>query len=751
MSLFSVRPLPCLLFCAGLIGAPAHADWAASTTLSVVRPAPAGDQVQGQNPPGFAWSQKSINSQPASGYEVEVTGPGGATQRFQVSRNWLLPEKTFAPGSYTWRVRAHEDTEWTDARTFRIDASGSLPFIVPSETDLKKFISARGAVRSLPPELLANPNAPLSEERMKLRVRLQEEVTRNTTNLPVPADANWPLRSTNADTKAYIAQAGVIRNTITPLARQLESAALLWRLHATDKPDIIDLNLEEAIRRGNQLAALHPDGPTSYREQDQATRVIALSLIKAIDLLGPAVEEKYRKVWLDAVQRRGKAIYDSILGSNGKIDQYPFDSHGGTNYGMLAAIATLGLDRVPDAGKWFDFSLRGYANSLSPWGGDDGGFANGTAYAEYSEEIYGQLWQPIAAATGVNLFRKPWAIKFAQFMAHFDPPGSPTHVFGDEHDVVPVTQRSISYGKSVQSPVSLWYANSLVGKENALFGLQAPAIKGAAVTPAAPANAAQYPSIGWVAMHSKITDPVDKLTSVYFKSSPYGSYNHGHADQNSLVINSGGGQLLVEAGKADYYGSEQAKAWYRQTRAHNAITYDGGIGQELGIGDEVASLGWNGAISNFSTSPTLDTVTGTATAAYKGALSVAVRQVWYLREKNMVVVRDKLSSPAPRIFEWNMHSLKEMLIDGNGKVRITGDRSKLCLLSLTGSSFERFPAPSIAVGPKQFHAAFKSPALASSAEFIVVLDIGCKGSVAVLGGTPAAPVVTIDGQPLRLY
>ncbi|MFB9243653.1 hypothetical protein IV454_28630 [Massilia antarctica] len=69
-------------------------------------------------------------------------------------------------------MRALEHTEWTDARKFRIDASRSLPFVVPSETDLKKFISARGAVRSLPPELLANPNAQLSEERMKLRVRL---------------------------------------------------------------------------------------------------------------------------------------------------------------------------------------------------------------------------------------------------------------------------------------------------------------------------------------------------------------------------------------------------------------------------------------------------------------------------------------------------------------------------------------------------------------------------------------------------
>ncbi|NHZ79867.1 DUF4962 domain-containing protein [Massilia sp. CCM 8695] len=749
MSFFSVRPLPCLLFCAGIIGAPAHADWAASATLSVVRPVPVGDQ--GQNPPGFAWSQKTINKKLASGYVVEVTGPGGATQSFKVSRNWLLPDKIFAPGSYSWRVRANEDTEWTEARKFRIDAVASLPFIVPSETALIDFIKARGAVRSLPPELAASRYVVLPAERLKLRESLQNEVIRNKTALPTPSDATWPERVTNPPTQAYLDQAAVIRNAITPLARQLESAALLWRLCGNDKPEVVKANLDEAIRRGNELAALSSDGPTSYREQDQATRVIALSLIKAIDLLGPAVGKADSDRWLAAVKSRGAAIYNDVLGAGNKIDQYPFNSHGGTNYGMLSAIATLGLGRVEGAEQWFRFSFRGYANSLSPWGGADGGFANGTAYAEYSEELFGQLWQPIAAATGVNLFSKPWAINFVRFMAHFDPPGTPTHLFGDEHEVIPVRQRSKSYAQQVRSPVAAWYAQSLGEKENALVGLQAPISTEQPLTPVAPADAAEYPSIGWVAMHSKMTDPPEKMTSVYFKSSPYGSYNHGHADQNSLVINSGGRQLLIEAGTADKYGSDQAAAWYRQTRAHNAITYDGGVGQKLGIGDKVESLGWNGAISNFRTTATLDSVTGTATAAYGSALDSAVRQVWYLRQKNVVVVRDKLSAPVERIFEWNMHALNPMTHRTDGSVRITNDTSSLCLLSLTPSVYAEYPAPAIAAGPLQYHAAFNTKARATKGEFVVVLDIGCKGNVAVLGGTAAEPVVTIDGQPLRLY
>ncbi|CUI03837.1 heparinase II/III domain-containing protein [Massilia antarctica] len=748
MPFIPTRPLRYLLLCAGALCAPAHADWAIGPNLATVRPAPEGDQVQGQNPPGFAWSQKTINGTPSAGYEVEVTGAGGVAQRFQVSRNWLLPEAAFAAGSYTWRVRAREDAAWSDARKFRIDAAASLPFIVPNEAALKKAIRARGQVRSLPPELLSTPFPSLPKQRQALRARLQWAVSRDTA-LATPTDAQWPHRFSTPTTDAYNTQVGVVRNTITPLGYQLEAAALLWRLRGTDSPDLAKRYFDEAVKRGNELAALDPEGPTSYVNQDQATRMIALSLIKAIDLLGTDLDKKVRSAWLEVVERRTAVIYTRIKGANGRLDQYPFDSHGSTNYGMLSAIATLALDRIPAAETWFDYAFRGYVNSISAWGGADGGFANGTAYGEYTAAAYSDLWLPIGAASGVNLFSKPWAMKFAQFMAHFDPPGSPTHVFGDEHEVVPAPFLSKSYARQVPSPVAAWYAQSLNADENARTGFQAP-LATSNIVAAPPADAAQYPSVGWVAMHSKITDAPANLTSVYFKSSPYGSYNHSHADQNSLVINSGGRRLLIEAGKSDGYGSDQAAAWYRQTRAHNAITYGNGIGQRLGIGDEKASLGWNGAISNFSTTAALDTVTGTATAAYDGKLESAVRQVWYLRQKNVVVVRDKLASSTPYVFEWNMHAINPLAISGDGVVKVTNGPATLCLRSMSGNGIMPFYPPQNAAAT-QYHAAFHSLAPVARAEFLVVIDIGCKGLVPVLGGSSTEPVLTIDGQQVRLY
>lgn len=750
MSLFTPNRLRGLLLLAGIICNPCRADWTTSTDLSVVRTAPAGGQVQGQNPPGFAWAQFPSTGAPVT-YEVEVVGVKTGIQRFVVTRNWLLPEHAFAADSYTWRVKPSNGAVWSDARQFAIDQT-SQEFVVPCEAVLKQRILARTQWRSLPPEVAANTDPAMLQARAALKARLRYEVNINTTKLAVPRDVDWPERYSPDLTPAYRAQAAAIRWATNSVGRQLESAAVLWRLRgAADlNPDAL---LAEAILRGDQFAALDPDGPTSFVNQDQGTRQIALALIKAVDLLGPDLDPVRRAQWLAAVGRRTAVIYERISGANNRLDQMPFDSHGGTNYGVLSTVATLALERIPAAETWFDYAFRGYANSLSPWGGADGGFANGSAYANYSADYFGQLWQPIAAASGVNLFAKPWAANFARFFAHFSPPGSPTYLFGDEHELALNRTSVKTYAARVASPAAAWYANSLGVADDALGGLQAAWPGPAAVTPAAPANAAVYPSIGWVALHSDLANPL--RTSIYFKSSPYGSYNHSHADQNSLVINSGGKRLLIEAGQSDGYGTDQARDWYRQTKAHNAITVDGGQGQLLGLNDNRLSLGWNGAITGFraggDSAGAVDTASGNALPAYGPLLSRAVRQIWYLRDKDVLVVRDTLASIQERTFEWNMHALLSLQAGADGTVRIDNAERKLCIRSLSpGTAFAARTAPANAAGPVQVHGAFYNVVKSKSAEFVVVLDVGCSNPTLAWSGAGAGRTLWVERQELSL-
>lgn len=59
-------------------------------------------------------------------------------------------------------------------------------------------------------------------------------------------------------------------------------------------------------------------------------------------------------------------------------------------------------------------------------------------------------------------------------------------------------------------------------------------------------------------------------------------------------------------------------------------------------GDD-ASAHAQGKINEFTTSGTLDFVEGDATTAYGGALTSAIRRVWYLRGENALLVWDRLS------------------------------------------------------------------------------------------------------------
>ncbi|HEU4372132.1 MAG TPA: heparinase II/III family protein [Telluria sp.] len=102
-----------------------------------------------------------------------------------------------------------------------------------------------------------------------------------------------------------------------------------------------------------------------------------------------------------------------------------------------------------------------------------------------------------------------------------------------------------------------------------------------------------------------------------------------HGDQNSFLLSVAGQSLLTSAGWYDWFASPTWTTWYSQTKAQNAITFDGGKGQVTSGYHE--QLQHNGRIVGFSMQPALDYAEGDATAAYAGQLSSARRQVWYLR------------------------------------------------------------------------------------------------------------------------
>ncbi|UMR28359.1 heparinase II/III family protein [Massilia sp. MB5] len=723
------------------VALPSHADWALSADPVAVKPKPEQMQVQPQNPPAFTWSRHPLK--PAS-YTVEVKSGSTVIATYTTKRNFYLPSKAFAAGSYTWRVTPSTVDAWSTPRTFVIDSTSKV-FEVPETEVLRSNAVKHPRPRMLAKDFLpaAQWTAQMKTDRGAALTRLTTEVTGRITSLAAIRDTNWVLYSNAVASAARAAQDTDIRYKIGLAARQMEAAALLFRLTG----DVKFLN--EALLRGDQLASLDPYGTTSYSNQDQATRQIAFSLAKSFDLLYDKIDTARRAAWLKAIEQRITVIYTDLAAGDGRMDQFPFDSHGGSNLGYVAVISALLVNDLPVAQAWFDFATRAFIHSTSVWSGPEGGYSQGTAYGTYSADILIQQWQPLGEALGMNLFNKPWAIGFSNYMMHFLPPGSPGNVFGDEREIIPNWALPKAFAARYATPTAAWYVKNQLGDENELTLLAAryPLPVQTVTAAVAPANAALYPSIGWVAMHSSMADRA--RTSLYFKSSPYGSYNHSHSDQNSIVLNSGGRRLLIESGYQDYYMSPLVVSWYRQTKAHNAVTYDGGTGQfTQGSGE---NLGYNGRITAFSTTAGLDYAEGDATPAYGGSLTSAIRKVWYLRNQDAVVVLDKLSAPAAHKFEWNMHAAGPLTADAAGKVTITNVDRSVCLTDLSsGSVFATRSGPPPKAGAVENHGAYVKTTAATSAEFLVVLDVGCKRPAISLSATASGRTLTVGTQTLSL-
>lgn len=733
---------PLLAVASLLLCLDARADWAQSADVLVVKPAPALGEVQAQNPPGFTWARHP--SGPAQ-YQIEITLAGAVPVSAVVERNWYLPTRALANGSYSWRVRPLGSTDWSAARSFVLSAARSTIFEVPDNATLRARIAGRGHPRSLPPSFV--PMARWSAARMTelepFTSRMSNEVKLQITALPLLSDARWPLVIASPLTAAMNSQQADIRNRINEASRQLQAAAVMWRLKGDP------LYLAEALRKGDQMASLSAQGPTSYANQDQATREIAMALSKGIDVLAGDLDAARKTAWLAAIGARTNEIYAYLAGDNDRLDQFPFDSHANTSLVFLALISSLTLGDIADAQKWFDFSFRAYANNPSPWSGPEGGFANGTAYAEYTAGYLVSLWDPLSQATGVNFYAKPWATGFLDFATEFTPPGARTHVFGDAAETRPDPRVFHAFASRLWSPRAAWYVKNLGGTEDTLSLLQAPYPLPVAGTTflAPPSNSAYYPSIGWTAMHSDLGSP--GRTSLYFKSSPYGSFNHSHGDQNAFVLSAAGQPLLVSAGWYDWYGSPYWLSWYHQSRAANAITFDGGTGQLVDGYRE--TLQRNGRIAAFSAQPTYDFAEGDALAAYGSALTSARRQVWYLRTVDAALVRDKLASAAPHSYEFNLHALTLFQVEDARNVKAAINGQSVCVRSLGAGAWAARVGGASKPGVVEDHGAFVQPNDGKSpAEFLVLLDVGCKKPVVSITTSGGVRTVTVGGQAITL-
>lgn len=696
---------------------------------------PANGTIAAQNPPVFHWRYDAVDTT----YELEILHEDGTRVHRLTPDNHLMLDAPLAKGNWRWRARlwpaGQPAGDWSEWRAFSIHPNAHV-FVAPSVSEAWELALDRRNPRAMPPkqefgllrrDLRQGGRKPLfnSVKRTVEKKWIGDELTKE------PPVATFEVE----DFYERIRVARFIASEVNRATVRLSALTYTYWLTRDEA------TLGESWRRAANLLSWDPDHSTGLRSSDLSNLRISLALALTYDITKRWLTDEQKAETIKMIEYRTQAAFDRyIVHPRRQLERKPYNSHGFRQAGAITAIAILLAGDSPRAKNWFFRTYPIYLATNNPWGGDDGGFGNGVNYGVWDAMNSMQYWDVLRNAIGVDPVNMGWPKQAGIFFSYLIPPGTPNSAFGDGGEYERSSAWSLLsklYLQRVDTPISrrlasLW--NEAETDEEYFVHLYGPLYEAAkpfvAEEHVTLPDTAVFPSIGWVAMHSDLDDR-DRY-SILFKSSPYGSFNHSHADQNSFIINGRGESLAIDSGYYDTWKSAHHESWTMRTKAHNAITYDGGEGQPYQ--DRSAQ----GTLRNFARCGDMDMAVGDATAAYKGELSRAVRTMMYLRP-DVALIYDDLASETPRRFEWNLHSWTEIERQGANGLNITKGEGKACFTVLSAPDFgigqtSEFPAnPDDFFVPDwqpQWHATVATTEKVSSAEFLVAVDLGCKGTVA---------------------
>ena len=426
---------------------------------------------------------------------------------------------------------------------------------------------------------------------------------------------------------------------------------------------------------------------------------------RARDWLDPLFDEDERRRAREMTIARGRQILERLRQADYLFR--PAESHNGRLIAYLSEYAIVCHGEADDAAEWLDYSLRSLMTFYPHWAGSDGGWAEGIGYALAYNTIYLPALESLRAATRLDLYRKRFYRRVRYFFLYCTAPAGEIRPFGDGAERGGVGSAGAAllthHGRRFDDPASVWYArrtgHPAMGSD-AMISL----ITEDTVAPEPPTNlpsARLFRGVGWAGLHSALDEP-RRDTFFLFKSSPYGSVSHSHADQNSFAILKGGHALAIPSGYyAPAYGMPHHADWTRRTKANNSILVNGD--------GQVVRKAWaSGKIDRFRHQRAITYLRGDATPAYAGKLTRFRRHVLFLRPGAVLIV-DELEAPGPARFQWLLHALEKMRVaEDTAEVASTRAGASLtvrlaCPAGLAFSQTDRFDPPVNQGNPPEYH------------------------------------------------
>lgn len=259
--------------------------------------------------------------------------------------------------------------------------------------------------------------------------------------------------------------------------------------------------------------------------------------------------------------------------------------------GMGGLLALALSNELPEAAKgaeavvealpqWFDFA--GDVIQHKPKTFDrDGGMYESINYASFGITealLFRQAW--LNSHPGAKLEEIPQMDKLASFFSHVAYPRNGMLYsinFGDSHkNVTGESSMILAYNQGAKDPATLWYINQIEpGQHREGFPrhfpmgfLYTPELKEAPATPALPTSHL-WKDFGWATMR----DSWDRNASMLAVKSGM-TWNHSHADANSMIVFHNGDEVIKDAGNSSY-GRPEYRNYFFQTDAHNVVKFNG--------------------------------------------------------------------------------------------------------------------------------------------------------------------------------
>ncbi|MHC4728713.1 MAG: DUF4962 domain-containing protein, partial [Planctomycetota bacterium] len=452
----------------------------------------------------------------------------------------------------------------------------------------------------------------------------------------------------------------------------------------------------QAVRYAVHTAKFDPESLTSPEVSDFADgtclRAMALAYDSCFDLLTP--QEKIKLQNAIAV-RAGRMFARWRNNLETKVFSAHIWQHILHEF-TEAAFATLG--EIDEAEQWASYIYELWLARVPLLGGDDGGWANGNNYFGTNFVTLISIPTFFEQLTGLDFFSHPWYRNAIYYMIYTWPPRSAPDGFGDgceRQHLAPLSRLAFAdiLGRKLGDSYAGWYVReSLQPLRSSLQNDDSQKwhrLRAGYNSPAPSRSSFDLPQarlfrdIGVVAMHKNLADTPNNLM-LAFCSSPFGSYNHAHANQNSFNILFGGKRLFSNSGYYISYADDHFNGWYKHSRGHNTVLIDN-KGQLVGKPD---GYGW---ISRYLHGQRITYCLGDASNAYGDVgLTLFRRHVIFLRP-SIVVLYDELEADHPAQWSCLLHSPHKISFDpsSNGLLAtVPSARSKVNFFAPVPLSFD---------------------------------------------------------------